>query len=82
MITEIGNRSSGSVLTGEIQITVEEPILYEKDAFNYFTYSVVGKDREGPFAIRRRYSDFDLLRKRLCQRWLGIYIPPISGKRA
>jgi len=36
----------------------------------------------GSFSVRRRYRDFDLLRKRLTQRWQGIYIPPISGKRS
>jgi len=36
----------------------------------------------GAFDVRRRYSDFDLLRKKLTQRWIGIYVPPISGKRA
>jgi len=56
--------------------------LYEKDVFNYFTYNIAGEDRNGPFLVRRRYSDFDLLRKRLSQNWLGIYLPPLPGKRA
>jgi hypothetical protein len=43
---------------------------------------VAGFDNQGPFAVRRRYKDFDLLRRKLAQRWLGIYIPPISGKRS
>lgn len=60
-------------------ISVEAPQLNSKDKF---TYGIVGLDREGPYSIRRRYSDFDLLRKRLAQRWLGVYLPPISGKRA
>ena len=61
-----------------VVISVENP--QQEDS--HFTYQIVGTDREGPFNIRRRYSDFDLLRKKLCQRWLGVYIPPISGKRS
>ena len=67
---------------GEISISVDEPIKNESETFGFFTYSIVGVDMHGVFAIRRRYRDFDLLRRKLSQRWLGIYIPPISGKRS
>ena len=63
----------------DIKISVEDPQKNEKDKW---TYSIVGSDHEGSFSIRRRYSDFDYLRRKLSQRWIGIYIPPISGKRA
>jgi hypothetical protein len=81
VINDLSIRGPSVDLSGTIQITVEEPVLNEH-GFSYFTYNVVGIDREGPFSVRRRYSDFDLLRKKLAQRWLGIYVPPISGKRA
>lgn len=64
----------------EIIISVSDPELNNKD--NFYSYKIMGTDKDGPFEVRRRYSEFDLLRKKLCHRWLGIYIPPISGKRS
>jgi hypothetical protein len=78
IIEEFSHHPPSEQYTGEISITVEDPQLND----SYFTYKVIGTDREGPFEVRRRYSDFDLLRKRMSQRWVGIYLPPISGKRA
>ena len=59
-----------------------EPVLDESETFSFYTYLISGSDGHGEFTTRRRYSDFDLLRRKLAVRWAGIYIPPISGKRS
>jgi len=39
----------------------------------YIIYTVKGSDREGPFEILRRYSEFVTLREVLLQRWSTIF---------
>lgn len=68
--------------TTPITIAVSEPLLDESATFSYFTFLISGTDAHGTFNIRRRYKDFDHLRRKLSQRWAGIYVPPISGKRS
>jgi hypothetical protein len=46
------------------------------------TYLVTGSDPHGDFNIRRRYREFLLLRNKLVERFIGMYIPPIPSKRA
>ena len=47
----------------------------------YIIYTVKGVDREGPFDVFRRYSEFVVLREVLVQRWPGCFIPPIPPKK-
>eukprot|EP00344_Euplotes_crassus_P011608 CAMPEP_0197005584 /NCGR_PEP_ID=MMETSP1380-20130617/30092_1 /TAXON_ID=5936 /ORGANISM="Euplotes crassus, Strain CT5" /LENGTH=402 /DNA_ID=CAMNT_0042424773 /DNA_START=9 /DNA_END=1217 /DNA_ORIENTATION=+ len=49
---------------------------------SHVTYTVRGYDDDGPFEGARRYNDFFNLRAALLTRWPGVYIPPISPKKA
>ena len=49
---------------------------------DYISYQVTGYDMQGSFTVRKRYSDFFLLRKTLRERWPGYYIPSIPPKKA
>ena len=48
---------------------------------DYITYEVSGYDMKGNFQVRKRYSDFYLLRTALRERWPGYYIPAIPPKK-
>ena len=48
---------------------------------DYIQYTVFGFDKLGKFEIFRRYSDFAVLRELFVERWPGLYIPPLPGKR-
>jgi len=45
----------------------------------YTCFGILGKER---FEIYRRYSDFAVLRESLCDRFPGLYVPPIPSKKA
>jgi len=49
---------------------------------DYVSYEVIGYDMKGDFKVRKRYSDFYMLRKVLRDRWPGFYIPAIPPKKA
>ncbi len=38
-------------------------------------------DRNGGFNVKRRYNDFNELRKKLVENWPGFFIPPIPEKK-
>ena len=48
---------------------------------DFVEYTVIGQDKNGSFEILRRYSDFVALRKALTDRFVGLYVPPIPGKK-
>ena len=48
---------------------------------DHIKYTVFGFDKLGKFEIFRRYSDFAVLREIFVERWPGLYIPPLPGKR-
>lgn len=48
---------------------------------NHIVYTVIGRDRNGPFEIQRRFKEFNLLRQVLSQRNIGLYVPPIPPKK-
>jgi len=62
------------------EFKVEKPM--KMNAGEFVTYEVVGYDMKGDFQVRKRYSDFFLLRKTLRERWPGFYIPTIPPKKA
>ena len=47
----------------------------------YVTYQIEGDDKNGPFEIRRRYSEFGDLYNLLLTNWPGCFIPPIPSKK-
>ena len=59
---------------------VTNPTVRPKE--DYVVYTVVGILKNEKFEILRRYSDFDVLRESLCERFPGLYIPPIPPKKA
>ena len=66
-------------------IRVIDPILQQPPNENippHVTYEVSGVDPHGEFSIRRRFREFLLLRNKFVERFVGMYIPPISSKRA
>ena len=65
----------------KITIAVTEPQIHTDSAISYVTYYVVGADLKSPFAVRRRFRDFHLLREKLVERWPGLYVPPIASKK-
>ena len=65
---------------------VEEPEMYvcnpvkNKDGVkNYTSYTLKGSKVPAP--LNRRYRDFDALRKKLVERWPGVFIPNIPHKK-
>ena len=63
---------------------------YEKDFFvknpqdnnGHIVYECKGKDSQGVWEGKRRYSEFHELYVALCRRWPGIPIPGIPPKKA
>ena len=60
------------------EFAVEKPMKSQ----DYITYEVLGYDLKGNFQVRKRYSDFYMLRTVLRERWPGYYIPAIPPKKA
>ncbi|KAL4508554.1 hypothetical protein ABPG72_003858 [Tetrahymena utriculariae] len=62
-----------------ISVNLSDPVM--KDGGKYIVYTISGSDKDGPFEVFRRYSDFDHFRTLLVQRWPGCFIPPIPSKK-
>lgn len=69
-------------LTG-IVIKVDNPQMKDGGTFgkNYTVYEVSGSDRNGSFSVKRRYNEFNELRRKLVENWPGYFIPPIPEKK-
>ena len=71
---------------GDGDVNVEEPEMYvcnpvkNKDGVKYYT-SYTLKGSKVPEPLNRRYRDFDALRKKLVERWPGVFIPNIPHKK-
>ena len=71
---------------GDGDVNVEEPEMYvcnpvkNKDGVKYYT-SYTLKGSKVPQPLNRRYRDFDALRKKLVERWPGVFIPNIPHKK-
>lgn len=48
---------------------------------DFIVYTCNGILMRTRFEIYRRYSDFATLRESLCERFPGLYVPPIPGKK-
>lgn len=62
----------------EYDFSVSEP----QDLGGNIVYSVKGKDKQGVWEGKRRYSDFYLLWEVLCRRFPGVPIPILPEKKA
>ena len=65
-------------------ISVLEPVLQQphQNIPPFVTYLIGGTDPRGEFSIRRRFIEFMLLRNKLVERFIGIYVPPIPSKKS
>jgi hypothetical protein len=70
-------------MTG-IEVIVENPQIKDGGTFSkkYTVYDVTGRDRNGNFSVKRRYNEFNELRKKLVENWPGYFIPPIPEKKS
>lgn len=69
-------------LTG-IVVKVDNPQMKDGGTFgkNFTVYDVSGSDRNGSFNVKRRYNEFNELRRKLVENWPGYFIPPIPEKK-
>lgn len=63
------------------EIDVCNPQLKSGAVSKHHVYTLRGRDRFGDFEVLRRYSEFDLFREILVQRFPGIYVPPLPKKK-
>jgi hypothetical protein len=63
----------------EPEIYVSDPVYIKEGVKGYTSYTLNGS--RVPEALNRRYRDFDALRKKLVERWPGIFIPNIPHKK-
>ena len=61
------------------QLFVCDPVLIKDGVTPYTSYTLKGKGL--PESLNRRYRDFDALRKKLVERWPGVFIPNIPHKK-
>lgn len=71
-----------AVLSNEEKVKIVNTITTNQSGGKHTDYKVMGRWRDEQFIIIRRYKEFNLLRKRLEERWPGFYIPPIPPKKA
>lgn len=62
----------------EMEFSVKNP----QDNGGHISYDVRGKDRQGVWEGKRRYSDFYTLWEVLCRRFPGVPIPQPPPKKA
>jgi hypothetical protein len=62
-------------------IKVCDPQLKKGGVKNHHVYKVCGNDHFGEFEVFRRYNEFYIFRELLCQRYYGLYIPPMPPKK-
>ena len=63
----------------EPDIYVTDPVSIKDGVKCYTSYTLKGS--KVPETLNRRYRDFDALRKKLVERWPGVFIPNIPHKK-
>ena len=66
-------------MESEPEMYVSDP-KYIKEGVKGFTFYLL-KGSHVPEAISRRYRDFEALRKKMVERWPGIFIPKLANKK-
>ena len=61
------------------QLFVSDPIFNKEGVTGFTSYSLQGSKIPEP--LSRRYRDFDALRRKLMERWPGVFIPNIPHKK-
>ena len=63
----------------EPEMYVTDPVYTKEHVKGYTSYTLKGS--RVPEPLSRRYRDFDALRKKLVERWPGVFIPNIPHKK-
>ena len=61
------------------QLFVSDPVFNKEGVTGFTSYTLQGSKLQEP--LSRRYRDFDALRKKLIERWPGVFIPNIPHKK-
>ena len=61
------------------QLFVSDPVFNKEGVTGFTSYTLQGSKL--PESLSRRYRDFDALRKKLIERWPGVFIPNIPHKK-
>ena len=61
------------------QLFVSDPVLNKESTISFTSYTLQGSKIPEP--VSRRYRDFDALRRKLVERWPGVFIPNIPHKK-
>ena len=61
------------------EMFVSDPVINKEGVMSYTSYQLQGT--KVPEPVSRRYRDFDALRKKLVERWPGVFIPNIPHKK-
>ena len=61
------------------QLFVSDPVFNKEGVTGFTSYTLQGSKLPEP--LSRRYRDFDALRKKLMERWPGVFIPNIPHKK-
>ena len=64
-----------------IKIGIREAVVKGSGLLEFTVYNIVGEDQHSTFDMERRYSEFNYLRKKLKERWPGVFIPAIPTKQ-
>lgn len=65
---------------GYMEINIGQPVLVKQNLGDYHEYPVTGRDSLGAIECMRRFSHFIDFHRALCERFPGLYIPPIPPK--
>lgn len=65
---------------GHMELLVGEPALIKGTLGDYHEYPINGRDSLGAIECSRRFSHFVDFHKCLCERFPGLFIPPIPPK--
>lgn len=76
------NTEDGRIKLSEDGVALDTFSVSDPVKGSHVTYTVRGFDDDGPFEGAKRYNDFFNLRAAFLTRWPGVYIPPISPKKA
>ena len=61
------------------QLFVSDPVFNKEGVTGFTSYTLQGSKLPEP--LSRRYRDFDALRRKLVDRWPGVFIPNIPHKK-
>lgn len=65
---------------GEIELHVGDAVEVKGTIASHHAYPIVGRDSIGEIECSRRFQNFFDFRQMLCNRFPGLYIPPVPKK--